>query len=245
LLGIGYDDPQVNCIILAAPRKSFVRYAQEVGRGTRIADGKEDLLVMDVGDNTSRHDLCSISTLLGLPKNLDLKGEKYSKAKQQLDRMAQEFPTANVYDIKSLDQLKSIAENVALFTVHYPPELSRLSELGWRKAAEGYVLTVNRDLVTIRQDLRGDWMIRGKVGESVVDLTAQNLAGAMNQADKFVLDHGGIRAILARDRKWHGDPPTDKQLALCRILKLVVPPNATKGMVSAAIDQKRAMMARR
>ena len=53
LLGIGYDDPQVNCIILSAPRKSFVRYAQEVGRGTRIADGKEDLLVIDVGDNAS------------------------------------------------------------------------------------------------------------------------------------------------------------------------------------------------
>src|ERR1700761_7176932 len=35
LLGIGYDDPHVSCIVLAAPRKSFVRYAQEVGRGTR------------------------------------------------------------------------------------------------------------------------------------------------------------------------------------------------------------------
>ena len=44
LLGIGYDDPQVNCIILSAPRKSFVRYAQEVGRGTRIADGKDCVL---------------------------------------------------------------------------------------------------------------------------------------------------------------------------------------------------------
>ena len=96
LLGIGYDDPLVNCIILSAPRKSFVRYAQEVGRGTRIADGKEDLLVIDVGDNASRHNLCSISTLLGLPKDLDLKGESYSKAKQKLDRMAAEFPQANV-----------------------------------------------------------------------------------------------------------------------------------------------------
>lgn len=245
LLGIGYDDPLVNCIILAAPRKSFVRYAQEVGRGTRIAEGKEDLLVMDVGDNTSRHNLCSISTLLGLPKNLDLKGEKFTKAKERLERMAQEFPTANVFDIKSLDELKSIAENIQLFEVKYPPEIARLSELAWRKSADGYMLSVNRDLVTIHQDLRGDWMIRGKVGEQKVDMTAQNLPGAMNIADRFVLDHGGIRAILSRDRKWHGDPPTEKQLALCRILKMVVPPGATKGQVSAAIDQKRMQQARR
>ena len=55
----------VSCIVLAAPRKSFVRYArQEVGRGTRIAEGKEDLLVIDVCDNASRHDLCAISSLL-------------------------------------------------------------------------------------------------------------------------------------------------------------------------------------
>jgi len=53
------------------------------------------------------------------------------------------------------------------------------------------------------------------------------------------VDHGGIKAILSRDRRWHGDPPTEKQLSLCRILELVVPANATKGQVSAAIDARR------
>lgn len=242
LLGIGYDDPLVNCIILAAPRKSFVKYAQEVGRGTRIAEGKEDLLVMDVGDNASRHDLCSVSTLLGLPKNLDLKGEKFTKAKQQLERMAQEFPTANLYDIKSLDQLKSIAENIALFQVHYPPEIDKLSELAWRKSADGYMLSVNRDLVTIAQDLRGDWQIKGKIGDQVVHMSAQNLPGAMNAADNFILSHGGVKPLLARNGRWHQDPPTAKQLSLCRILRIQVPPGANKGQVSAAIDSKRHQM---
>ena len=242
LLGIGYDDPLVNCIILSAPRKSFVRYAQEVGRGTRIAEGKEDLLVIDVGDNASRHNLCSISTLLGLPKDLDLKGEKYSVAKQKLERIAQEFPQANVQDIKSLDQLKSIAENISLFQVNYPPEISRMSELAWRKSAEGYMLAVNRDLVTVAQDLRGDWQIRGRIGEHVAEFSAQNLPGAMNLADKFVVDSGGVRTLLKRDVRWHNDAPTSKQLSLCHILKIDVPPGANKGQVSAAIDAKRAQM---
>jgi superfamily II DNA or RNA helicase len=242
LLGIGYDDPQVNCIILSAPRKSFVRYAQEVGRGTRISDGKADLLVIDVGDNASRHNLCSISTLLGLPKELDLKGEKYSVAKQKLDRIAAEFPSANVQDIKSLSELKSIAENISLFQPNYPPEIARLSELAWRKSGDGYCLAVSRDLVSITQDLRGDWQIRGRVGEAVAEFSAQNLPGAMNVADRFVLDHGGVKGYLKRETKWRGEPPTEKQIRLARILKLTIPPGATKGAVSAAIDARRIAM---
>jgi ATP-dependent helicase IRC3 len=243
VLGIGYDDPEIECIVSAAPTKSELRYVQQVGRGTRIATGKENCIVIDVVDNSSKHSLTTISTLLGLPKNLDLKGESYTKAKQQLDRIAAEFPTANVQDIKSLDQLKSLAENISLFQVSYPPEISRLSELAWRKSAEGYMLAVNRDLVTIAKDLREEWQIRGRIGDSVAELSAQNLSGAMNLADRFVLDHGGVKGYLKRDVRWRGDPPTEKQLGLCRILKITVPPGMTKGAVSQAIDAKRIQMA--
>ena len=106
MLGIGYDDPQVNCIILSAPRKSFVRYAQEVGRGTRIADGKEDLLVIDVGDNASPAQPVLHLDAARPAEGIGPQGREILVAKQKLDRIAAEFPTANVQDIKSLDQLK-------------------------------------------------------------------------------------------------------------------------------------------
>jgi ATP-dependent helicase IRC3 len=242
VLGIGYDDPQIECIISAAPTKSELRYVQQIGRGTRIYDGKQDCTIIDVVDNCKKHSLTTISTLLGFPKDLDLKGEKYTVAKEKLDRIAKEFPTANLQDIKSLDNLKSIAENISLFAVSYPPELARLSELAWRKSGDGYMLAVNRDLVTIAQDLRGDWQINGRIGDAVAELSAQNLPGAMNLADRFILDHGGIKPVLTRDSRWRGDPPTEKQLGLCRVLKIQVPAGATKGQVSAAIDQKRIQM---
>jgi superfamily II DNA or RNA helicase len=244
VLGIGYDDPLIECIISAAPTKSELRYVQQVGRGTRIAPGKEACIVIDVVDNSSKHSLTTISTLLGLPKQLDLKGEKYTVARQRLDRIAAEFPTANVQDIKSLNDLKSIAENISLFQVSYPPEISRLSELAWRKSADGYMLAVNRDLVTISKDLREEWQIRGRVGDVVAKLSAQNLPGAMNLADRFVLDHGGIKGYLARDARWKTEnvPPTGPQLGLCKRLKITVPPGMTKGQVSAAIDARMAQM---
>lgn len=238
VLGIGFDDPQTSCVIPAAPTKSFVKYAQQIGRGTRIADGKLDCLILDPTDNTGKHNLCTISSLLGLPKDLDLKGEKYSKAKEQLDRIAKEFPTANVYDVKSLDQLKSMAETVSLFNVSYPPEISQLSELAWRKSAEGYMIAVGRDIVSITKDLRDEFQVHGWVNAQKAEMSAQNLPGAFNMADRFITEHGGEKRLLARDARWRNDKPTDAQVGLCKKIGLPIPNGATKGQVSAAISAK-------
>lgn len=240
VLAIGYDDPQIQCIISAAPTKSELRYIQQIGRGTRIADGKESCIVIDVVDNSSKHSLTTISTLLGLPKDLDLKGEKYTVAKNKLDRIAREFPSANVHDIKSLDQLKSIAENISLFQVNYPPEVSKLSELAWRKSGDGYMLAVKRDLLTLAQDLRGDWQIRGQVEGNKVEMSSQNLPGAFNVADSMIPKQ--LYYFLKRDRPNLDRPATEKTLGLAKILKIQVPPGATQRQVSTAIDAKRIQM---
>lgn len=240
LLSIGYDDPMVSCIVQAAPRKSFVRYAQEIGRGTRISDGKPDCLIIDVVDNSSKHNLCTISSLLGLPKDLDLKGETFTKAKQKLDRIAAEFPTANVQDIKSLSQLDSLAENISLFSVSYPPEIKQLSELAWRTSTDGYMLAVDRELVTLSKDLRDEWWVKGTLGGKQVEIHSQNLPGAFNCADRIIRDALGREKMgfIKRDVKWRNDPPTPGQIKFCRKLGLTIPQGASKGQVSEAIDAK-------
>ena len=244
VLGIGFDDPLTSCVIPGAPTKSATKLAQQIGRVTRIAEGKEDGLILDPVDNCGKHDLCTVSSLLGLPKNINLKGEKFSSAKKQIERIASEFPQANIYDIKSLDQLKSVAENAALFHPNYPPEIARMSEFAWRKSADGYMITVNRDLVTVVQDLRGDWMVRGKIGDKLAEFSAQNLPGALNLADRWIQDSGGVGTLLKREARWHNDPPTPAQLWKCKQLKIDVPPNATKGQVSHAIDARMRQGAR-
>jgi len=47
LLSTGWDEPCVDCVFIARPTKSFTLYSQMVGRGTRIFDGKKNLLVLD------------------------------------------------------------------------------------------------------------------------------------------------------------------------------------------------------
>jgi DNA repair protein RadD len=53
-LSTGFDVPDVDCIIWCRPTKSPVLYVQGMGRGTRIADGKEDCLVLDFTDTVER-----------------------------------------------------------------------------------------------------------------------------------------------------------------------------------------------
>jgi DNA repair protein RadD len=49
--GVDWD---VRCVILARPTKSEMLYVQMVGRGLRIADGKDHCLILDHSDSTLR-----------------------------------------------------------------------------------------------------------------------------------------------------------------------------------------------
>lgn len=51
LLNEGWDSPRTEVLFMARPTMSKVIYMQQLGRGTRKCDGKEDLLVFDFVDN--------------------------------------------------------------------------------------------------------------------------------------------------------------------------------------------------
>jgi DNA repair protein RadD len=54
VLTTGFDDPEIDLIVLLRPTKSPVLHVQMIGRGLRIAPNKEHCLVMDFGGNTER-----------------------------------------------------------------------------------------------------------------------------------------------------------------------------------------------
>ena len=61
----GYDEPSVDCVVLARPTKSSLLYVQMVGRGLRPYPGKRECLVMDVADISGKHRLIQIADLVG------------------------------------------------------------------------------------------------------------------------------------------------------------------------------------
>lgn len=55
VLTTGFDAPNIDCVVLLRATRSVGLYYQMVGRGLRIADGKEDCLILDYGKNIERH----------------------------------------------------------------------------------------------------------------------------------------------------------------------------------------------
>lgn len=72
LLTEGWDCPSVDCVIVLRPTKVRALYSQMVGRGTRLAPGKKELLLLDFLWHTERHELCH-------PANLIATDEKVAK----------------------------------------------------------------------------------------------------------------------------------------------------------------------
>lgn len=64
LLTEGWDCPSVDCVIVLRPTKVRSLYCQMVGRGTRLCEGKEDLLLLDFLWHTERHELCRPAHLI-------------------------------------------------------------------------------------------------------------------------------------------------------------------------------------
>lgn len=72
LLTEGWDCPSVDCIIVLRPTKVRSLYSQMVGRGTRLYEGKDHLLLLDFLWHTERHELCH-------PANLICENEEVAK----------------------------------------------------------------------------------------------------------------------------------------------------------------------
>lgn len=86
----GYDDPAISCVAMARPTKSRSLYAQMAGRGTRIAPGKTDLLLLDFVGNSGRHALVSAADILA--------GKHADEVVERAKKKVAESPGVNVQD---------------------------------------------------------------------------------------------------------------------------------------------------
>lgn len=80
LLTEGWDCPSVDCVVVLRPTKVRSLYSQMVGRGTRLAPGKTDLLLLDFLWMTDKHELC---------RPADLVCEDRAVARQMTENLAQ------------------------------------------------------------------------------------------------------------------------------------------------------------
>ena len=63
LLTEGWDCPSCDCVVVLRPTKIRALYCQMIGRGTRLSQGKENLLILDFLWLAGKHNLCKPACL--------------------------------------------------------------------------------------------------------------------------------------------------------------------------------------
>lgn len=91
LASIGFDLPELDCVVLNRPTKSLGLYIQMLGRGLRPADGKKDCLVLDHAGAVHQHGFADeprFWTLDGKYAQDQAKLKREQKAKEEKDKAA-------------------------------------------------------------------------------------------------------------------------------------------------------------
>jgi hypothetical protein len=255
LLTEGFDAWQISCIVMARPTQSESLYTQMIGRATRIPDGignlnearargeyipKEDCLIMDMVDVTTKHSLVTMPSLFGMNPAMDLKGRGVVKTVQELEALKHRKPTVDFTRVTEVDQLEAYAEQVDLLKVDYAPEIIQISQFMWHKTGEAYVLLLmGGESMTVLPDILNRWHIVGKINGCDVHDRRDTFEEAIREADAKVQIFGGrgTAAVAKRTLKKDGCDPSPAQLMLCQRLKIPVPPGATFGDIRRKLNQ--------
>jgi len=134
LLTTGWDHPQTDCVFILRPTKSLSLFQQMVGRGTRIAEGKDNLLLLDPLFLTDDHSLIKPARLLAhteeqadeLSDILSGGGEMDLLDAEELrqSRLAERLQRAARRKARTIDAIEFCLSLRAVELADYEPELS-------------------------------------------------------------------------------------------------------------------------
>lgn len=115
MLGIGWDFPPLQCICMASPTQSQLKYVQQCGRGTRLHPNKTNCLILDFVDNSTKHTLVTLPLVFGLSQKLDLAGQSVTESLNKVKAIKEKHPNIDLSKIEVITELESYIERVDLF----------------------------------------------------------------------------------------------------------------------------------
>lgn len=231
----GFDEPSCSCVILARPTKSGVLFQQMVGRGTRLFEGKTDLLIIDVEDLSSQHTLCSTAALFGLPTGLNLEGRSARDARKAVDELVQlEIPYEEIKKARTFADLEKLKVRYREINMFWKPEpaaaVKGISRLTWISIGDTDVsLNAGDFRAFVRIDLLGHARliaVRCVEGEDedgmkssrdvrVIDQEFSTIAEAIVKGDELARESAPAH-LVNPDASWRRKPASVKQLAILR-----------------------------
>jgi superfamily II DNA or RNA helicase len=238
----GYDSPIVSCIVLARPTKSTLLYEQMIGRGTRLFENKPNCLVIDCMDQSRRHRLASLPSLLGMPAEMNLRNRSAMATLKILEDAARQYPHIDLSGLRDIAKLEEYIENINLFEVKFDDVVVEHSQLNWFKTMDGgYVLSLAQgETASIKQNILGKFDISVTVNRQNYSGERETLEMAFKDADAAIEARAAdVINMVRREQRWHKDAVTERQMStLKKIYKgKAIPSNMTKGAASKLISQ--------
>lgn len=238
----GYDEPGVDCVIVARPTKSRALYTQMVGRGTRRHPEKTDCLILDVVGATELHSLASLPSLFGIEdvKAFEDRGEG---AAMTAEREAAEKVALGRITAEEAELFKVVRDSgITWVPVHHPGAerkrfvrplrhedpcvvLAQLADGSWGVGLR-LPAQVDGPRGTRWEYGAGGWR---KVIRGVTQETAQAVA------EDFIRKHPSGR-LAKSDAAWRDFGPSDNQRRYARQLGVEIQRGWKAGDVSDAID---------
>jgi ATP-dependent helicase IRC3 len=231
----GFDDPGVSCIAMARPTRSDGLYAQCIGRGTRLHPGKKDCLILDFVD-LSDLDLCTLPSLFGIPRDIDLRGADVRDAARVWGQCLFDHPGFELEaGAVTLPEIEQRAASFDPLTLEISADVRAVSANAWFSLGrQGLALHFQEvrgqtsELLILRRGARGKkWEVSldGQVMERF-----SNFEDAVQAADYEIERRGPATAASARERaSWRGVPPGAEALRLA-LWQRIVGSKAARGL---------------
>lgn len=229
----GFDEPSVDCIVIARPTRSHPLYVQMVGRGTRTHPGKTDCLVLDVTGASEDHSLVCLA---------DLSPSPLKRKQVEETTLAEAYLEAEARDPNGI---RRAARTKAV-------DLFKASRMKWLRIPGGLCLPAGQATVIIAPD-GDDWkVIEQRPGNKAVKdrlsivATGLSIDYACGYGEDLARREG--KTVANRNARWRKETPTRPQIGYLRSLgmsKDTVATVTTRGQAADLITGIKARSALR
>ncbi len=230
------SDMDVRRIVMAAPTRSRARYAQIIGRGTRLAPGKTVCWIIDVTDNSSLHTLDPIR----LADVLDLPELQPEQSAKEADTLHRERTGKNPEDDDGSTAVKDGDTSGRIVT-----KKVSLGPIAWRRLRSGgYEAQADLHRIVIWPKKAGTFDVGVFLKDTVLEkpkghilLKSVPLGWAQMYAEQQTRKlQAGDRHLVDPNASWRSNPASEKQVALLKKFHLPTPRACTSGQASELLD---------
>jgi len=214
-----------------------------LGRGTRLAKGaydysesvklgKDRCILLDIADTAEvGKRAVNVCDLFGSPfPDRPCAGEDILDVVEQQEKEAQDESDARE---------TAIAESMDLFSGALDIPGTKFS---WFGSDQSIRLNLGKHgVITASSDVLDRWTAsywdKSTKTTKPLIFSGADRSEFLNNVETWIeVEHSDCVGLIKKDSKWRNDKPSPKQTDLCKRLGVFLPPNATKGMVSLALD---------